>query len=79
MQIQSLWNLFEYAGGLLALCGVIGQAWAEVREAEQDQIGELSSMVLTVGLLFSLTVLVGADNRISASIAPAVQSIIAHR
>lgn len=69
MRAFDLWKMFEEGGGLLVLCGVIGQVWASSSETEGEQFGEISSVVLAVGLVFSLASLVGADGHVNAAIA----------
>lgn len=58
------WKLFEEAGAMLVLFGVIGQVWAAASEPE-ERIGESSSMVPGTGLVFSLASLVGASDHVS--------------
>lgn len=42
MRAFDLWKLFEEAGGVLVLFGIIGQVWAAASEPEGEQVGETS-------------------------------------
>ena len=57
------------------LFGLIGEVGAALSEPLDERLGETSSMVLTVGLLFSLASMVGANEGVSAAIATAIRDI----
>jgi hypothetical protein len=71
-----MWTtLFEQAGGALVFLGVMGEVWTEVSEPEGQTIGEMSSMVLVIGLAFSLASMVGTDEPVSALTAAIIRGI----
>jgi hypothetical protein len=71
-------KLFEEAGGVLVLFGLIGEVWAALSEPLDERLEEASSMVQTVGLAFSLASMVGANEGVSAAIATVIRAIGLH-
>jgi hypothetical protein len=62
MRAFDVWKLFEEAGGMLVLFGLMGEVWTALSEPLDERLGETSGMVLTMGLVFSLASMVGATS-----------------